>query len=116
MLEGLKENVLDLKSRKNARNGRKIWSPVIRWSTNGTKLKHSARTKLFNSTGKKMERLFNAVPLKIRNIEEKNVETFKKYLDKWLRTIPDTPRIDDYGGRVAADSNSIIAQAAKKQK
>ena len=116
MLEDLKENVLDLKSRKNARNGRKIWSPVIRWSTNGTKLKHSARTKLFNSTGKKMERLFNAVPLKIRNIEEKNVETFKKYLDKWLRTIPDTPRIDDYGGRVAADSNSIIAQAAKKQK
>ena len=116
MLEDLKENVLDLKSRKNARNGRKIWSPVIRWSTNGNKLKHSARTKLFNSTGKKMERLFNAVPLKIRNIEEKNVETFKKYLDKWLRTIPDTPRIDDYGGRVAADSNSIIAQAAKKQK
>ena len=29
MLEGLKENVLGLKARKNERNGRKIWSPVI---------------------------------------------------------------------------------------
>ena len=44
-----------------------------------------------------MERLFNSIPQKIRNIEEKNVETFKKHLDKWLKTVPDTPRIDDYG-------------------
>ena len=116
MLEGIKENVLGLKAKKNARNGRKIWSPVIPWSRNGTKLKHSARTKLYNGTGKKMERLFNSIPQEIRNIEKKNVETFKKHLDKWLKTIPDTPRIDDYGSRVAADSNSIVAQAAEKQK
>ena len=116
MLEGLKENILGLKARKNERTGRKIWSPVIRWSKNGTKLKHSARTKIYYSTGKKMERSFNAIPPEIRNIEEKNVETFKKHLDKWLITVPDTPRIDDYGGRVTVDSNSIIAQAAEMQK
>ena len=63
-----------------------------------------------------MERSFNAIPSEIRNIEEKNVETFKKHLDKWLRTVPDTPMIDDYGGRVTVDSNSIIAQAAEMQK
>ena len=86
------------------------------WSRNGTKLKHSARTKIYNGTEKKMERLFNSIPKEIRNIKEKNVETFKKHLDKWLKTVPDTPRIDDYGSRVAADSNSIVAQAAEKQK
>ena len=63
-----------------------------------------------------MERLFNSIPKEIRNIEEKNVETFKIHLDRWLKTVPDTPRIDDYGSRVAADSNSIVAQAAEKQK
>ena len=102
--------------KKNARNGRKIWSPVIPWSRNGTKLKHSTRTKVYNSTGKKMERLFNSIPPAIRNIDEKNVDTFKKHLDKWLKTVPNTPGIDYYGSRVAADSNSIVAQADEKQK
>ena len=71
MLEGLKENVLGLKAKENARIGRKIWSPVIPWSRNGTKLKHSARTKIYNGTGKKMECLFNSIPKEIRNIGEK---------------------------------------------
>ena len=59
-----------------------------------------------------MERLFNALPPKIRNITEKSVETFKKHLDNWLKSLPDTPKIDDYGSRVVAESNSIINQAA----
>ena len=37
-------------------------------------------------------------------------------MSKWLKTIPDTSRIDNYGSRVTADSNSIVAQAAEKQK
>ena len=27
-------------------------------------------------------------------------DAFKKKLDKWLRNIPDTPRLDDYGANV----------------
>ena len=53
---------------------------------------------------------------KLEILKRKMLKTFKKHLDKWLRTVPDTPRIDDYGGRVTVDSNSIIAQAAEMQK
>ena len=92
-----------------------MWSPVIPWSHNGIKIKHSIRTKIHNSTAKKMERLFNALPAEIRNISEKSVETFKNHLDKWLRSLPDTPKIDDYGSRVVAESNSIINQAVTQR-
>ena len=35
------------------------------------------------------------------------MNTFKKHLDKWLRGIPDTPKIDDYGVTVGAETNCI---------
>ena len=111
MIEGIKENVLDLKVKKYGRN-RRIWSPVTPWSYKGTKIKHSVRTKIHNSTAKKMERLYNSLPPEIGKITEKGVEIFKRKLDTWLKTLPDTPKIDDYGSRVAAVSNSIINQAA----
>ena len=37
--------------------------------------------------------------------------TFKSDLDKWLRTIPDMSRIDNYGVSVPAKSNSICKQS-----
>ena len=37
--------------------------------------------------------------------------TFKGYLDKWLKTIPDTPKIGNYGASVPAESNSLCDQA-----
>ena len=114
MIEGIKENILELKTKKIGRS-RRMWSPVIPWSHNGIKIKHSIRTKIHNSTAKKMERLFNAIPAEIRNISEKSVETFKNHLDKWLRSLPDTPKIDDYGSRVVAESNSIINQAVTQR-
>ena len=111
MIEGIKENVLNLKSIKNGRS-RAIWSRPVRWSYRGKKIKHSSRSTVHNSTAKRMERLFNCLPPYIRNIENKTVDTFKYQLDRWLKTIPDTPRIDNYGARVAAEDNSIINQAA----
>ena len=111
MIEGIKENILGLRSKKYGRS-RTIWSPVTSWSHKGIKIKHSMRTKIHNSSAKKMERLFNALPSKIRNITEKSTDTFKGHLDTWLQTLPDTPKIDDYGSRVVAESNSIINQAA----
>ena len=44
-----------------------------------------------------MERLFNALPYRIQKITGVKTDTFKKKLDEWLREIPDTPKIDDYG-------------------
>ena len=41
MIEGIKENVLNLKSMKNGRS-RVIWSKPIRWSYMGKKIKHSS--------------------------------------------------------------------------
>ena len=37
-------------------------------------------------------------------------DTFKKYLDRWLKDVPDTPRVGEYASRVAAPSNSIVDQ------
>ena len=111
MIEGIKENVLNLKSMKNGRS-RVIWSKPIRWSYMGKKIKHSSRSIVHNSTAKRMERLFNSIPPDKRNIEGKTVDTFKKALDNWLQTIPDLPKIDNYGASVAAEDNSIINQAA----
>ena len=110
MLEGEKENYLGLKVSRNGRN-RTIWSRPVRWSYKGKKIKHSNRSTVHGSTAKKMERLFNSLPPKLRNMTGKTTATFKTHLDKWLKSIPDTPKIDNYGARVAAENNSIIKQA-----
>ena len=111
MLEGIKENYLGLKVSKYGRN-RTIQSHPIRWSYNGKKIKHSNRSIVHRSTGKKMERLFNCLPPKLRNMEGKSTDTFKTHLDRWLRSVPDTPRIDNYGAGVGAETNSLTNQAA----
>ena len=59
-----------------------------------------------------MECLFNSLPPKIRNPEYKTVDAFKKNLDGWLKNLPDTPKIDNYGASVVAENNSITKQAA----
>merc|ERR1712180_316049 len=51
---------------------------------------------------------------KIQNITNVETDTFKKHLDDWLRTIPDTPKIDSYGASVPAASNSIVDQCMTK--
>ena len=111
MLEGIKENYLGLKVSKYGRN-RTIQSHPIRWSYNGKKIKHSNRSIVHRSTGKKMERLYNCLPPKLRNMEGKSTDTFKTHLDRWLRSVPDTPRIDNYGAGVGAETNSLTNQAA----
>ena len=60
---------------------------------------------------RQLERLFNALPYKLQSLTDIETNTFKKFLDDWLRTIPDTPKIDGYGASVsAAASNSIVDQ------
>ena len=66
---------------------------------------------IHHSPARKMERLFNILPIHLRRITGVKLETFKKELDKWLLKVPDTPKIDGYGATVAAESNSIWHQS-----
>ena len=43
-------------------------------------------------------------------------DTFKKKLKEWLRDIPDTPKIDDYGVSVGAETNNMIDQKNIRKK
>ena len=40
----------------------------------------------------------------------------KEKLDEWMRDIPDTPKIDDYGASVRTETNSIIDQKNRRKK
>ena len=53
-------------------------------------------------------RLFNALPAHVRNITGCSVDSFKRQLDKYLRTVPDEPQITGYTAIRRADSNSIL--------
>ena len=61
-----------------------------------------------------MERLFNTLPYRIQKITGVKTDVFKKKLDEWLRDIPDTPKIDDYGASVGTETNSIIDQKNRR--
>ena len=104
-VEGITENILGLKARTIGRR-----RTVIPFGIKGKKIKQKNRTLIHHSTARRMERLFNVLPPNIREITGKTTETFKKHIDKWLISIPDTPKIDDYRLIVAAESNSIIDQ------
>ena len=109
-IEGITENILELKARRIGRS-RRIKTTTIPLVINGKRIKERNRTLIHNSTTRKMERLFNVIPQSLRNITDTTTETFKRHLDKWLESIPDTPKIDGYGASVAAESNSIFHQA-----
>ncbi|CAL4066012.1 unnamed protein product, partial [Meganyctiphanes norvegica] len=108
-IEGLTENVLGLKARRLGRS-RRIVSAKISIGINGKRIKERDRTLIHNSTAWKSERLFNVLPQSVRNITETTTETFKRHLDKWLSSKPDTSKIDGYGVNVAAETNSIFHQ------
>ena len=83
----------------------------IKSMTIPTALSNKFRTKIQQSTARQMERLFNAIPYDLQNKSDISPDTFKGHLDKWLKTIPDTPRIDNYGASVNAETNSIYMQS-----
>merc|ERR1712105_76008 len=78
-VEGLAENTLGLKARRTGRS-RRIVSINIPLGVNKKRIKEKDRTLIHNLTARKMERLFDALPLGIRNITEKMKDTFKHYL------------------------------------
>ena len=68
---------------------------------------------IFNSLTLKMMRLFRVISGDLIDTAGLKMDTFKRKLDKWLLMVPDTPIIDNY--KVAAESNSIVHQAAYRR-
>ena len=55
-------------------------------------------------------KLFNTIPLELRNMADGTVTQFKAGLDAWLKTIPDEPTIP--GRQRAAITNSLLDQTS----
>ncbi len=53
--------------------------------------------------------VFNVLPIKVRNIKNCDVDTFKSALDEFLKNIPDEPPTPGYSS--VSESNSLIHQA-----
>ena len=108
-LEGERENVLKLKTGKVGRRR------CLRSTTIPTTLDCRYRTIIQHSTARKMERLYNSLPHKLQNIRNVKTDTFKMHLDRWLKDIPDTPKMGNYGASVGAETNSITDQKNYKR-
>ena len=71
-------------------------------------------TLIQHSTARTIERLYNSLPHRLQNIRNVRTDTFKIHLDRWLRDVPDTPKIGNYGASVNAETNSIKDQKNHK--
>ena len=82
------------------RHGRKCNVPVV---------KRSAYQALcMTSLPIQGAKLFNAMPINIRNLRNCSKNMFKAKLDKYLASVPDEPQIPGYTSCRMADSNSLI--------
>ena len=109
-IENIKENILDLKTSWRGPS-RRIISKRIPYQAEDRRLKRSVITKIHNCPARKIERIFNSIPAKLRNITNVSTDTFKNHLDRWLKTIPDLPKAGGYSKWVAAESNGVQHQA-----
>ena len=107
-IEDPEKNILGFELNERARH-RTIKDTRIKWNK---KSKNS--TLIYNSPARKMMRLFNAIPGKIRDIEGEKTEYFKRELDRWLNGVPDKLEIDEY--RARNNSNSIVHQASQAER
>ena len=83
-------------SKINPRTGRKVQFPSIH------KKKGHLQTVQYNSFAFRAGRLFNSLPLNLRNLSGVDTENFKKHLDRYLITLPDTPPVVGYSSVVAS--------------
>ena len=65
-----------------------------------------------SSIGVRGARIFNMVPLELRNMNGENVETFKKNLDTVLLNVLDLPTVSGLGR--AAETSSLLHQSPLK--
>ena len=77
-LEGIKENVLKLKTSGRSGARRIQLGDVKFYRSGGVRILPSARTQILNSPARQTERLFNCLPKDLREITGVTVDTFKK--------------------------------------
>ena len=109
-MEEIRENVLRFTATKTKRD-RRIISPKIPNMANGKRLSRVEKRQIYNCPSRKTQRLFNSIHGSIRNLTGITMDTFKRHLDDWLKTVPDQPKGEGYYERVAAETNSIQHQA-----
>ena len=98
-----------LSSTTSERRGRQVTVPALK----GSASIKSLREQSFQVNGPK---LFNCLPLSIRNLKGITVDEFKLKLDQFLAKIPDEPNVDGLTPSAcdlfsAAPSNSVIDQS-----
>ena len=105
VLEGLVPNpVNQIIQINNNRRGRRCGRKQL------PKTSTRIRTLLDNNIIHLGPKLFNCIPKCIRNLSGCRVETFKKHLDTFLKTIKDEPHIFNCPRQRAAQSNSLPDQ------
>ena len=102
IIEGLVPN-FGIRFHYNRRRGRQCSVPQV-----CTTAPHRFQTIRFNSMGVHGPRLFNSLPVNIRNMAECSVDTFKAALDKHLDTVPDEPRVPRLVKYCQKSSNSLL--------
>ena len=87
----------------NKRTGRYCMVPAIRSSA-------TCRTQTirFSSMGVNGPIAFNHLPVRLRNMSNCTVDAFKSALDKYLKTVPDQPRVPGLVRYCLKGGNSII--------
>ena len=95
---------------ENSRRGRSCLPPPL-LSSAPERLKNIR----FASLPHKGPRLFNSLPLDVRNLTGVTVDEFKSALDRHFKDIPDQPLIPNYTQYRQCDSNSIIDWNRKLQ-
>lgn len=63
---------------------------------------------MYEIPGRKLESLLYVLPNETKNLQRVSSETFKRRLDKWLRTVPDIPKIDIYAMHMITENDSIV--------
>jgi len=97
ILEGIVMNFTNpILSKINPRTGRMVQFPSLH------KKRGHLQTVQYNSFAFRAGRLFNSLPINIRNLMKVDTDLFKKHLDKYLITLPDTPPVLGYSSIVAS--------------
>ena len=97
------EDLIRIHSNMSDRNGRTIYIQTLKTG--------KFATLRFNSLPFNGARLFNQLPKQLRNCTNISKDCFKSALDRFLKTIPDTPLLrSNYNSRLTG-SNSLLAKA-----
>ena len=95
-----------IQAKWHPRRGRECTIPRVE-----TSAPHRVKKLLYASLPVWGQRLFNSLPIEVRNVTHCSVENFKCILDRFLQTVPDEPQIPGYISQRRADTNSLLDMA-----